>query len=68
MGRRKHKYFLYRLEDNEMIFSAPYFEDVEEYIEDELQIHIEGNLEDYYILKENGTMINLEYLENDGYH
>jgi len=67
MGRKKHKYLLYRIEDNEQIHSAPYFEDVLEYIEGELAINIEGNLEDYYINNDKDTIINLEAFENDGY-
>lgn len=68
MGRKKHKYFLFRLEDNEQIFSAPYFEDVLEFIENELKVNLNGNLEDYYIINDKETIINLESFENDGYH
>lgn len=68
MGRKKHKYFLYRVEDNEMIFSSPYFDDIEEYIDNEISVNQSRNVEDYYIVNEKGNCISIEAFENDGYH
>lgn len=67
MGRRKHIYFLYRVEDNELIFSAPYFEDIEEYIDDELDVSRTSDLDDYYIVNDKNKLISLKYVENQGY-